>query len=192
VRAETCSDVTCVIYTHKEVVAKEAIVTVFICDTHATGCTHPQLTLCSWALLERLQVVQPFKNFLAFYGTRRFISRFTRSFYLSLSWDRPIQSTSPHPTPPRSSLILSIHLRLGLRSGLFPYGFLTNNLCAFLFSSRATCSAHLILLDLIILIVLGEGFKSRSSSLWSFLRPPVTPFLFGPNIPYTPLWRSAA
>jgi hypothetical protein len=30
VRAETCSDVTCVIYTRKEVVAKEAVVTVFI------------------------------------------------------------------------------------------------------------------------------------------------------------------
>jgi hypothetical protein len=24
------------------VVTKEAIITVFICDTHATGCTHPQ------------------------------------------------------------------------------------------------------------------------------------------------------
>jgi hypothetical protein len=33
VRAETCSDVTCVIYTRKEVVAKEAIITVFICRT---------------------------------------------------------------------------------------------------------------------------------------------------------------
>jgi hypothetical protein len=30
VRAETCSDVTCVIYTRKEVVAKEAVITVFI------------------------------------------------------------------------------------------------------------------------------------------------------------------
>jgi hypothetical protein len=33
----------CVIYTRKEVVAKEAIIVVFICDTHATGCTLPQL-----------------------------------------------------------------------------------------------------------------------------------------------------
>jgi hypothetical protein len=32
VRAETCSDVTCVIYTRKEVVAKETIITVFICQ----------------------------------------------------------------------------------------------------------------------------------------------------------------
>jgi hypothetical protein len=42
-------------------------------------------------------------------------------------------------------LMLSIHLRLGLPSGLFP----TNNLYTFLFSLiRAICSAHLILLDL--------------------------------------------
>jgi hypothetical protein len=27
-----------------QVVAKEEIITLFICDTHATGCTHPQLT----------------------------------------------------------------------------------------------------------------------------------------------------
>jgi hypothetical protein len=25
------------------VVAKEAVIVVFICDVHATGCTHPQL-----------------------------------------------------------------------------------------------------------------------------------------------------
>jgi hypothetical protein len=42
-----------------------------------------------------------------------------------------------------------IILRLGLPSGLFPTGFPTNNLYAFLFSPiRATCSAHLILFDL--------------------------------------------
>jgi starvation-inducible outer membrane lipoprotein len=34
-RAETCSNVTCVTYTRKEVVAKEAIIVVFICDIHS-------------------------------------------------------------------------------------------------------------------------------------------------------------
>jgi hypothetical protein len=37
---------------------------------------------------------------------------------------------------------------------------------------RATCPVHLILLDLITLITLGEEYKSRSCSLRSFLRPP--------------------
>jgi hypothetical protein len=56
--------------------------------------------------------------------------------------------------------MLSTHLRLGLPSGLFPSGFLTNNLYTFLFSHiRATCPAHPILLDFIVLIILGEEYK---------------------------------
>jgi hypothetical protein len=53
---------------------------------------------------------------------------FTRALHLYLSWARPIQSTPPNNISARSILMLSIHLCLGLRSGLSPSGFPTSNL----------------------------------------------------------------
>jgi hypothetical protein len=79
-----------------------------------------QLTLWSWALLERPLDVRPLDSFPAFHGTRKFSTEFTRALHLFLSLARPIQSTSPHLTSPRSILILYTHLRLGLPGGLFP------------------------------------------------------------------------
>jgi hypothetical protein len=56
--------------------------------------------------------------------------------------------------------MLFIDLYLGLPSGLYASGFPINNLYTFLFSPiHATCHAHLILLDFIILIILGEEYK---------------------------------
>jgi len=51
------------------------------------------------------------------------ISRNPKIRHLSLSWASPIQSIYPHPNSWRSILILSTHLRLGLPSGLLPFGF---------------------------------------------------------------------
>jgi hypothetical protein len=77
----------------------------------------------NWALLERPLDARPLDSFPAFHGIRRFNTKFTRALHLFLSLAKPNQSTSPHPTSPRSILILSTHLRLGLPSGLFPSGF---------------------------------------------------------------------
>ena len=134
-------------------------------------------------LLEKLTGLQLVKKFPAFHGTRRFITALTSVRQLSLSWTNPIQSIYPHPTSWRSILILSTHLRLCLPSGLLPSGFPTKTLYTPLSSPvRATCPAHLILLDFTTRKIFGEEYKSFSSSLCSLLHSSVTSSLLGPNI----------
>jgi hypothetical protein len=130
------------------------------------------ITPWSWALLEKPPIAQLLKNFPTFYGTRKFITVFTRVLYWYLSWARWIQSTPPHPISLRSIFILSSYLRLGLPSGFFPSGLSTKILYAFHFSICATCPVHLNLLDFISLIILGEEYKLQSSSLCSFPTAP--------------------
>ena len=144
---------------------------------------HYLLTPWCRVLLEKPTGLQLVKKFPAFYGTRRFITALTSVHHPSLSWASPIQSIYPHPTSWRSILILSTPLCLGLPSCLFPSRFPTKTLYA-PFSSPicATCPAHLILLDFITRTILGEEYRSFSSSLCNLLHSPVTSSHLGPNI----------
>ena len=111
-------------------------------------------------LLKKLTGLQPVKKFPAFHGTRRFITALTTVRQLSLTWASPIQSIYPQPTSCRSILILSTHLRLGLPSCLLPSGFPSKTLYTLLSSPiRATCPAHLIILDFITHTILGEEYR---------------------------------
>jgi hypothetical protein len=82
------------------------------------GHTYLLTYLRGWAHLEEPPIVQPLKNFPAFYGTRRFNTAFTRALHWSLSWAISIQSTPSHPISLRSILILSTHLHLGYFLGI--------------------------------------------------------------------------
>ena len=141
------------------------------------------LTPWSGILLEKLTSSQLVKKFPVFYGTWRSFTTVTSARHLSLSWASLIQSMPPHRTLWRSILIVSSHLCLGLPSGFFPSGFPTNILYTPLLSPiRATFPAHLILLSLITLTILGEEYRSLSSSLCSLLHSPITLSLLGPNV----------
>jgi len=128
------------------------------------------LTPGSRVLLQKLTGSQLVKKFPAFYGTWRFFTMFTRACHLSLSSARSTQSMTPHPTSYRLILILSSHLCLGLPGCLFTSGFPTKTLYApHLSPIHATCPTHHTFLDLIAWIIFGEGYRSLSSSLCSFL-----------------------
>jgi hypothetical protein len=100
---------------------------------------------------------------------------------------------SPARTSPsylRSILILSIHLRLSLSSGIFPSVSHQNSVCISVLPIHATFLTHLILPDLIILIIFGEEYNLWSTSVCSFLQPPVTSSLFGSNIHHSTLFSN--
>ena len=83
------------------------------------------------------------------------------------------------------SHFLKIYLTIILpfTPGLFPSGFPIKTLYTALLSPiRATCPTYLILLDFITRTILGEEYRSLSSSLCSFLHSPVTSSLLGPYI----------
>jgi len=86
---------------------------------------------------------------------------------------------SPHPTSYMSVSILSFLLCLRLQSGLFPSGAATKTLYATVRSlTRATCPAHVSLLELITRIIFSEHYKS----LCGLIHSCIPSFLLDPNI----------
>ena len=142
-----------------------------------------KLTPWSGVLLEKLRGVFPTSQEIPrIYGNRRFITAFTRASKLSLFRTRSLQSI---PLTPSLEIYFNIILPSTPWSSKWSLslGFPTKTLyTSVLFPIRATCSAHIILLDLTTRIIFGEDYWSVSSSLRCFLHSPVTSSLLDPNI----------
>jgi hypothetical protein len=93
-----------------------------------------QLTPCITGVLEKLKVARVLRKFPVFYGTRRFITVFTKARKWSLSWEYT-------PSHPISLWFISIffHLRISLPSDIFSSGCPTKLLYVF---SSLSCMLH--------------------------------------------------
>ena len=111
-----------------------------------------------------------------------FITAFASARHLSLSWASSIQSISPHPISWRSIPILFSHLCLGLPIGFFPSGFppkpcirLSHPHTRYMPSPSHSSPFYP-------RTILGEQYRSLSSSVYSFIQPSVPLSFLGPNI----------
>ena len=108
----------------------------------------------------------------------------------------PIQSSiNPFYAPPHSLMIhfnIIVSFTFGSSKWCLSLRFSPTKLFMLLLLSPmlATCPASLILLDLITRTILGEKYRSLSSSLCSFLPYPVTSSLLGPNILFSTLFSN--
>jgi hypothetical protein len=112
-----------------------------------------QLTAWSWVRFEKPTDVQLLKKFLTIFGTRKFITMIKIAGHRCLSWARLIQSTSSHLISFRSILLPS-HISLVI-SILHVY---LQKSCMHFYLTYVPCTAHFILLNLLILIIFGEEY----------------------------------
>jgi len=106
---------------------------------------------------------------------------FRRVRHWTFIWTTLIQSTLAHRSSLSSVLIVFFHLRLDLPSDSSIQVFRLVLLCFLMSPMRAKRLTNFIL-KLITQIIFGVEYKVWSSSLFSFLRSPITSSLLGPNI----------